>query len=302
MTDSRTRQERAADPVTVLGLGAMGTALAGALLAGGHDVTVWNRTAARAEPLVARGARAAATVEEAVTASPLVIVCVLDDDAVHQTLGPVTPALADRALVNLTNGTPAQARATSAWATGHGAHYVDGGIMAIPPMIGHPGATVLYSGDQAAFATHRETLERFGAATFLGTDPGAAALHDLALLSGMYGMLGGFLHAVAMVGTEGGKAAEFTSALLIPWLNTMMTALPEYARQIDAGETGGHDSNLAMQSVGYVNLIEGSRAQGLRTDLIEPMRNLIDRAVAEGKGGEDLQGLVPLITAGPPAA
>ncbi|MER7078809.1 NAD(P)-binding domain-containing protein, partial [Saccharopolyspora kobensis] len=39
--------------VSVLGLGDMGTALADALLAAGHRVTVWNRTAARAEPLVA---------------------------------------------------------------------------------------------------------------------------------------------------------------------------------------------------------------------------------------------------------
>lgn len=208
MTDSRTpgtdkETGTGTGPVTVLGLGAMGTALAQALLAGGHEVTVWNRTAARAEPLTAQGARAADTVEEAVTASPLVIVCVLDDAAVRATLEPVAATLADRALVNLTNGTPEQARATAAWAAGHGAHYVDGGIMAIPPMIGHPGSTLLYSGASTAFEAHRVTLERFGAATFLGTDPGVAALHDLALLSGMYGMLGGFLHAVAMVGTEG---------------------------------------------------------------------------------------------------
>ena len=43
-------------PVTVIGLGLMGQALAGTLLRDGHPTTVWNRTPAKAGPLVARGA------------------------------------------------------------------------------------------------------------------------------------------------------------------------------------------------------------------------------------------------------
>jgi len=42
--------------VTVIGLGAMGAALASAFLKDGHSVTVWNRTRAKAEPLVKDGA------------------------------------------------------------------------------------------------------------------------------------------------------------------------------------------------------------------------------------------------------
>ena len=48
-------------PVSVLGLGPMGRALAGALQDAGHPTTVWNRTAARADELVSRGATQAAT-------------------------------------------------------------------------------------------------------------------------------------------------------------------------------------------------------------------------------------------------
>uniref|UniRef100_UPI0013026769 NAD(P)-binding domain-containing protein n=2 Tax=Streptomyces TaxID=1883 RepID=UPI0013026769 len=53
-------------PLTLLGTGAMGTALARAWLAAGHPVTVWNRTAARAEALAAEGATVAATAAAAV--------------------------------------------------------------------------------------------------------------------------------------------------------------------------------------------------------------------------------------------
>ncbi|MGV9897077.1 NAD(P)-binding domain-containing protein, partial [Streptomyces tendae] len=57
MTD-KTRDVRI--PLTVLGTGAMGTALVRAWLAAGHPVTVWNRTPARAEALAAQGATVAA--------------------------------------------------------------------------------------------------------------------------------------------------------------------------------------------------------------------------------------------------
>jgi 3-hydroxyisobutyrate dehydrogenase-like beta-hydroxyacid dehydrogenase len=283
--------------VTVLGLGAMGSALAEALLDGGHRVTVWNRTPGRAAPLVARGAAHAETAAGAVAASPLTLVCLLDYASVRDALALAESALAGRTLANLTNGTPAQARAMAAWAAGLGADYLDGGIMAIPPMIGHPGSLVLYSGSAAAFETHREALERLGAADFLDDDPGAAALYDIALLSGMYGMFGGFLHAVAMVGSTGAKTAEFTTARLVPWLTAMMAGLPEMARQIDAGETGTRaaGSNLAMQSAAYVNLTDASRDQGVSPELMLPMGALLARAVARAKGAGDIADLAELL-------
>ena len=98
-------------PVTVLGLGAMGTALARAFLAAGHPTTVWNRTPGRSPELDTLGATRAATAAEAVAASPLVVVCLLVDATVRSTLDGLD--LTGRTVANLTNGTPAQARDTA---------------------------------------------------------------------------------------------------------------------------------------------------------------------------------------------
>jgi 3-hydroxyisobutyrate dehydrogenase-like beta-hydroxyacid dehydrogenase len=57
--------------VTILGMGAMGRALATALVKAGHEVTTWNRTPGRTVP----GAQEAPTAHEAVEASPLVVRC-----------------------------------------------------------------------------------------------------------------------------------------------------------------------------------------------------------------------------------
>ncbi|MCZ6644137.1 MAG: NAD(P)-binding domain-containing protein [Gammaproteobacteria bacterium] len=56
--------------VTVIGLGAMGSAIANAFLNAGHDVTVWNRGPEKTEPLRASGAQCADSPAEAVSASP----------------------------------------------------------------------------------------------------------------------------------------------------------------------------------------------------------------------------------------
>ncbi|MFD7508808.1 NAD(P)-dependent oxidoreductase [Streptomyces sp. NPDC059853] len=282
-------------PVTVLGLGAMGSALATAFLDGGHPVTVWNRTPAKAGPLTARGAVAAADPREAVRAADLVVLCVLDYAAAYATLGTVGDALQGRTLVQLTNGTPAQAREFAQWATQRGAHAVDGGIMAIPPMIGSDASLTLYSGDRDAFDRHRAPLGLLGGARWLGTDPGAAALCDLALLSGMYGMFAGALHATALATSDGGSATEFTGELLVPWLTAMMTAFPDWGRRIDAGDFRDPTSNLAMQSAGFVNLIEASAAQGVDPLLMTPVKELLDRAVAEGFGDRDTPALATLL-------
>ena len=99
--------------VTMLGLGAMGTALARTWLAAGHPLTVWNRTPARAAALAPEGARVAGSAAQAVAANTLVVVCLLDDTrstrcwlASTWRPGPGQPD----------HQHPAQARARAAWA------------------------------------------------------------------------------------------------------------------------------------------------------------------------------------------
>ncbi|MFD0890186.1 NAD(P)-dependent oxidoreductase, partial [Streptosporangium algeriense] len=159
-------------PVTVLGLGPMGQALAGAFLDNGHPTTVWNRTAGKAEALVARGATSADTPAEAVAASQLTVVCVIDYDAVHAIVEPAGQALKGRTLVNLTADTPDRARQTAAWAEENGVRYLDGAIMTPTVTIGGPEAVILYSGPQEVYQEHRAALEALGAGgVHLGAEP-----------------------------------------------------------------------------------------------------------------------------------
>ncbi|MGW5865718.1 NAD(P)-dependent oxidoreductase [Streptomyces sp. NPDC055239] len=283
-------------PVSVLGLGLMGSALAAALLKAGHPTTVWNRTAAKTGPLAAQGATPADTARDAVTASPLTLVCLTTNDDVRALLEPEADALAGRTLVNLTNGSPSQARELADWAAAHGITYIDGGIMAVPQMIATPGAYILYSGtDEAAFETHRPTLRALADTKWVGKDPGLAALYDLSLLTGMYGMVMGVAQAYALIGTEGIPAREF-APLLTDFVVAMTQSLvPGTAEALDSGQHLTDVSSLAVNQAALPNFLSAYAEQGISGALFEPLQGLLDRAIAEGHAADGLSRLAELL-------
>jgi 3-hydroxyisobutyrate dehydrogenase-like beta-hydroxyacid dehydrogenase len=286
-------------PVSIIGLGAMGTALAEAFLKNGNKTTVWNRTAQKAAPLVGAGAFQAEEVTDALTASPLVIICLLDYDVIYELLGNTSRnTLQDCTIVNLTNGTPREARRMARHFEENSIKaYLDGGIMAVPSLIGTEHAFILFSGPESAFELYEPALSILGGANYVGSDPGLASLIDLALLSGMYGMFGGFIHAAALAKSENIKTGEFSSELLIPWLQTMISVLPEMANQIDSGNYSAGESNISMQAAGYKNIFQASLDQGVDAGLLIPFQTLINRRVADGYGKDDVAGLFEMIKA-----
>jgi 3-hydroxyisobutyrate dehydrogenase-like beta-hydroxyacid dehydrogenase len=270
--------------VTVIGLGLMGQALAAAFLRAGHTTTVWNRTAARAEPLVAQGATLADSAADAVAASPLVVVCVSDYDAVHGLLDPLGDTLAGRVLVNLTSGTSAQARDTAEWAAQRGAAYLDGAIMAIPQAIGTADAVILYSGPRSAFDSHASTLGALAeGTTYLGDDHGLSSLYDVAVLGLMWSVLNGFLHGAALLGTAKVDAATF-APVAVKGIETVAGWLAGYAKQIDEGAYPALDSTIDTHLAAMEHLIHESDALGVNAELPRFVKALTDRAVADGHG------------------
>jgi 3-hydroxyisobutyrate dehydrogenase-like beta-hydroxyacid dehydrogenase len=285
--------------VTLLGLGTMGTALARGWLAAGHPVTVWNRTPARATALADEGANVVDSAAEGVAANSLVLVCLLDDASVGEVLAGAD--LAGRDLVNLTTSTPAQARARAKWAGERGARYLDGGIMAVPPMIGTPeaGGFVFYSGARDVFERHQQILGVAAGTVYVGEDAAHAALYDVALLSAMYGMFAGAAHAFALIRKEDIDPASF-APLLADWLVAMAQSVHQTAGQLRTGDyTAGVGSRLAMQVAGIPTFTGTAEEQGVSPELLSPYFELMRRRLAEGGGEEGLTGVVDLLVRSP---
>ncbi|KAF9110217.1 hypothetical protein BGX27_006635 [Mortierella sp. AM989] len=283
--------------VSVFGLGAMGIALANKFQESGAKVTVWNRSPEKAKGLVEKGARLASSIAEGFEASNLIVICLLDNKAVNQTINQALPSLRGRIVVNLTNGTPEHARETGKLVLSNGAQYIHGGIMATPDMVGSPAAVLLYSGSAETYQSVEKDLAVFGAGKYLGTDVGTASLYDLALLSGMYGLFSGFTHSVSLIRSEDNKkpVADFLS-LLVPWLSAMTGYLHVLAQQIDKNDYTSLGSSIAMQVPALENIVQASKHQGVNPDLIRPIQRLFQQALAKGRGNDDLSVLVNFTT------
>ncbi|WP_431776364.1 NAD(P)-dependent oxidoreductase [Streptomyces cucumeris] len=280
-------------PVSVLGLGAMGSVLADALLRAGHPTTVWNRTAGKVDDLVGRGAASVATAAEAVRSGRLVIACLLDHASVHEVLDPLAADLAGHTLINVTTTTPEQSRELAVWAAEAGIDYLDGGIMAVPEMIGKPGASVLYSGSAAVFQRHQPLLELWGDSTYFGEDAGLASLYDFALLSGMYVMFAGFLHGAAMVAPAGVSAGRFAT-MAAPWLTAMTGAFAGFAEVVDGGDyTVEGQQSLEFSSLD--DLVRATEEQGVSTEVISMVQKLIRRQIDAGHGKEGFARIIESI-------
>jgi 3-hydroxyisobutyrate dehydrogenase len=167
--------------VAFLGLGVMGGPMAGHLVAAGHDVTVCNRTASRAEAWVANyGGRQAATPAEAATGAAFVFACVgADDDVREVTIGEhgAFEAMApDAIFVDHTTASAAVARELHAEARSRGLHFIDA-----PVSGGEAGAqkgqlSVMCGGDEAAFARAEPVMQAYGKAVTRIGDAGAGQL------------------------------------------------------------------------------------------------------------------------------
>ncbi|MCQ4213591.1 NAD(P)-dependent oxidoreductase [Streptomyces longispororuber] len=287
--------EITATPVTVLGLGAMGHALADALLTAGHPTTVWNRSPGKGEELVGRGARRAATAADAVQAADVVIVCVVDHDAAHAILAPLAADLSGKVVVNLTSDTPERAREAAAWAGRHGIRYLDGAIMVPVTVIGSEQALIFYAGPEDAYTAYEQVFTALGGrATHLGADHGLAAVYDLSILDYFWTTMSGIVHAYALAGADRVPAAK-----LAPFLIANHAIVPDIAtymaENIDSGKHPGDLANLAMEVAGIDHIVHAAEHRGLDTTVLRAVRGVAGRAMSLGHGADDWSSTVDAV-------
>ncbi|MFI7010034.1 NAD(P)-dependent oxidoreductase [Streptomyces sp. NPDC050145] len=272
--------------VTVIGLGPMGRALAGAFVAAGVPITVWNRTPGRDRELVERGAIGAASAAEAVAASPQTVVCLVNYDATDAVLrqDTVTAALKGRTLVNLTADTPDRARDTGRWADEHGIRYLDGAVMTPTPTIGTRQAVLLFSGGQELYGEHRQVLDALGGShTHLGEDVGRAAAYDIALLDIFWTSMTGYVHALALARAEGVSPRE-----LAPFAQGIGAILPAIFQQtaddIENGSYSGEGNPLTSAVSTMTHVVHAAESHGIDTGVMRAAEGLARRTVALGHG------------------
>ena len=286
--------------VTTLGLGRMGSALARAMTRGGHTVTVWNRTASRALPLRDLGAVVADSVASACASSDVVVISVNDYETTRELLDDdaVAAALRGRVLVQLTSGTPSQARELAEWAAERGIAYIDGKIVGLPSAIGTPEAAIFYAGSAAAFEAAKPLLaELSGDPVYVGDDPGHPATIDGALILNMMAIYVANMVGRAMCEAEG--IAPDTWGL---FSGLLLAAAPGLAGDLNAlldrKDFSGDEASLTTWAHGADLIRDGLAERGVDSTLAACIAELAHRTIERGHGDDGFAAIYDVVTTG----
>ncbi|WP_422366823.1 NAD(P)-dependent oxidoreductase [Pelagibius sp.] len=167
--------------VAFIGLGVMGFPMAGHLAAAGHDVTVYNRTAAKAQDWVSKhGGTAAATPREAASGAEIVFSCVGNDDDLRSVILGDDGAFAGMGegtiLVDNTTASAEVARELAAIGEERGIAFIDAPVSGGQAGAENGALTVMCGGEQAAFDNAKAVIDAFARAVTLMGPAGAGQL------------------------------------------------------------------------------------------------------------------------------
>lgn len=212
---SRDYDKVAPQKVAFLGLGVMGFPMAGHLAKAGHQVTVYNRTEAKAKAWAQEfGGDSAPTPRQAVAGAQIVFACVGNDDDLRSVVLGDDGAFAGMApgaiFVDHTTASADVARELYQRARELGLQFVDG-----PVSGGQAGAingalTIMCGGEQATFDTIKPIAEVYGRAVTLVGAPGAGQLAKMVNQVCIAGIVQGLSEAIAF-----GKAANLDMKLVL---------------------------------------------------------------------------------------
>jgi len=278
--------------VSMLGLGSMGSALARALCRAGHSLTVWNRSPQKMAPFVALGASGAASVSDAIQASPIIIVCIDSYAATRELLGgqDILPHLSGRTVIQLSTGTPTEARASKDWLNACGVEYIDGAIMPYPSGIGAVDARILFAGPEKAFERCKRYLNCFGGdIRYLGRNIAAAAVLDMALLTHQLCEALGAIHGALLCESEG--VGLDTLASMFPD-NSETKGLVQFIRE-DVYDRPG--ATLTVWNEALRRIQNQASDVGINSEIPDFIASLFERTISAGHGEQDLAAVIKVL-------
>jgi 3-hydroxyisobutyrate dehydrogenase-like beta-hydroxyacid dehydrogenase len=286
--------------ILVIGLGRMGSALAATLLKNDYEVSVWNRTASKAAPLVEAGASQANSVAEGISASEVIVVC-LGNYADPRSLLEDCGDLSGKTLIQLTTASAPETREMEAWAIQNGALYLDGAIMAYPSEVGTEACFLLVAGSEAAWRDCEPIVMCLGGASrFLGENVAAPTGLDAALiissLSSSMGMIQG-AHIIEQEGLDVGEYLEFVVGMFAA---EVPGVLRSQGNAIARNEFSDTEAALGTYAAFFSKFLEDHAERGLNVEFAQAISGLLSRASSAGYEEEEISAVIKVMREGTP--
>ncbi|CAM3127773.1 3-hydroxyisobutyrate dehydrogenase [Legionella steigerwaltii] len=148
--------------ITLIGLGKMGSVLAQRLLAANFNLTVFNRTAEKMQPLVKAGAKGAKNLEDAVKDAKIIITCLLDDNAVLETVSHFVHLLQPNVIhVGTSTILPETSKKLAELHKKHDSTYIAANVLGVPKVAARGELTTLVAGQEKAIAQCKSVFSAY---------------------------------------------------------------------------------------------------------------------------------------------
>jgi 3-hydroxyisobutyrate dehydrogenase len=280
--------------VAILGLGIMGGGMAANWLTKGFEVSVWNRTRAKAEPLAAKGAKLAATPRDAAQGVDFIFAMVSDDDASRSVwLGP------DGALAGAKSGaigvesstlTPDWIRELGEHAHAKGCGFLDAPVGGSRPAADSGELRFFVGGDPQTYEAARPALAAVGSRMDLLGPLGAGATWKLINNQLAAGQIAALAEALAVAKKAGFKDEQISDLILggAPASPIVKLKLPRMLAQ--DFEPTDFALNLMLKDARYATAL--AQSLGLPAGMIEGAVKAFARADAKGLGAKDIAAVV----------
>ena len=267
-----------------LGTGLLGSAFVEAAAGRGERITVWNRTADKAEALVHFGAATAASPASAVRGAARVHLVLKDDAVVDEVIAALRPGLAPHAvIVDHTTTQPQLTAERSRRLNGEGVRYLHCPVFIGPAAARRGKGTILASGPRELFDAVEDGLLRMAERVeYFGERPDLAAVYKLcgnAFIIGINGLVADVLSIASGAGAEPDATLQvldlFDTGAVIRGRGRSMIAR-DYAPSFEL-TMARKDVRLMMETAGSLPLAA-----------LPAIASRMDALIAEGRGRDDL--------------
>lgn len=294
--------------VAVVGLGRMGSAMAGRLAGAGHIVVAYNRTTAKAEEVARRhGAGIARTPREAAAAADVVVVSLADDAALRAAYlgadGLVAGLHSGSVVADTSTVDPATVRELGAAVAGAGSALVDTPVSGNASVVESGQLLVMAGGEETALARARPALDAFARRVLLVGPLGAGATMKLAVNSVVHALNASLAEALVLAeraGVERSLAYEVfaSSAIAGPFVLYKRAAFehPDETPVAFTLDLVAKDLDLATALAERI---------GARMPALAATRHTVAEALAAGLGAADMSAVAVLLrqkTSSPPSS
>jgi 3-hydroxyisobutyrate dehydrogenase len=273
--------------VTVLGTGMMGAGMARSLVRAGFDVTVWNRTEAKARALADDGVTVAADPESAVAGADVVVTILFDSDAVSDVMGTALASMrADAVWVQSSTVGIDGVAALAELAGRHGIAYLDAPVLGTRQPAEEGTLTVLVGGPESLRDRVTPVFDAIGARTvWVGEQPGAGQRLKLVANSWVVSLTAAIAQGVALATDLGLDPRDFLALVAGGPLDSPYAQLKGSA-MIEQDFTPSFSLSSAAKDAGLI--LAAMRASGTDPRLMDALLQLFGAADQAGHGDEDM--------------